>query len=88
MFTKVLVANRGEIALRVARTCERLGIDPIMVCTDLDEGAPHTNFEYVHRVESYLDIDSVLEAVRTSRAEAVHPGYGFLSENAALRAAP
>ena len=84
MFSKVLIANRGEIALRVARTCERLGIDPVMIRTDLDAGAPHTHFEYVHRVESYLDIDSVLEAVRTSRAEAVHPGYGFLSENAAF----
>ena len=81
---EVLIANRGEIALRVARTCERLGIDPVMIRTDLDAGAPHTHFEYVHRVESYLDIDSVLEAVRTSRAEAVHPGYGFLSENAAF----
>ena len=82
MFDRVLIANRGEIALRVARTCERLGIDPIMIHTDLDEGAPHAQAELVERVESYLDIDSVLEAVRRSGAEAVHPGYGFLSENA------
>jgi acetyl/propionyl-CoA carboxylase alpha subunit len=84
VFERVLIANRGEIALRVARTCERLGIEPIMIHTDLDAGVPHTHFEYDHRVESYLDIDSVLEAVRRSRAEAVHPGYGFLSENAAF----
>ncbi len=84
MFRSVLIANRGEIALRVARTCERIGVDPVMIYTDLDRGSPHTNFEYVHRVDSYLDVDSVLEAVRTSRAEAVHPGYGFLSENAAF----
>jgi acetyl-CoA/propionyl-CoA carboxylase biotin carboxyl carrier protein len=84
MFGRVLIANRGEIALRVARSCERLGIDPVMIHTDLDAGAPHTGFEHVRRVESYLDIDSVLEAVRTSQAEAVHPGYGFLSENAAF----
>jgi acetyl/propionyl-CoA carboxylase alpha subunit len=84
MFAKVLIANRGEIALRVARTCERLGIDPVMIHTDLDRDSPHTSFEDVHRLESYLDIDSVLEAVRASRADAVHPGYGFLSENAAF----
>jgi acetyl-CoA/propionyl-CoA carboxylase biotin carboxyl carrier protein len=84
MFDRVLIANRGEIAVRVARTCERLGIEPIMINTDLDRGAPHTSFEFVRRVESYLDIDSVLEAVRASGADAVHPGYGFLSENAAF----
>ncbi len=84
MFGSVLIANRGEIAVRVARTCERLGIDPIMICTDLDQAAPHANAEFVRSVTSYLDIDSVLDAVRTSGVEAVHPGYGFLSENAAF----
>jgi acetyl-CoA/propionyl-CoA/long-chain acyl-CoA carboxylase, biotin carboxylase, biotin carboxyl carrier protein len=84
MFSKVLIANRGEIAIRVARTCERLGIEPVMIYTDLDQDAPHATSEFVRRVESYLDIDSVLEAVRSSRADAVHPGYGFLSENAAF----
>ena len=84
MFDKVLIANRGEIAVRVARTCERLGIEPVMIHTDVDRGAPHTSFGQVRRVESYLAVDSVLEAVRSSGAQAVHPGYGFLSENAAF----
>ncbi|MXG88945.1 acetyl/propionyl/methylcrotonyl-CoA carboxylase subunit alpha [Nocardioides flavescens] len=81
-FRRLLVANRGEIALRIARTCEELGIDPVMIATELDRGAPHANAEFVRTVSSYLDIDSVLEAARSSRADAVHPGYGFLSENA------
>jgi acetyl-CoA/propionyl-CoA carboxylase biotin carboxyl carrier protein len=88
MFTKVLVANRGEIALRVMHTCERLGIATVAVHTDIDATAPHVRAagEAV-RVESYLDIDAVVTAAVASGAQAVHPGYGFLSERAAFAVA-
>jgi acetyl-CoA/propionyl-CoA carboxylase biotin carboxyl carrier protein len=85
MFDKVLIANRGEIALRVMRTCDRLGIATVAVHTDLDAAAPHVRAagEAV-RVESYLDIDAVVTAAKETGAQAVHPGYGFLSERAAF----
>ena len=85
MFDKVLIANRGEIALRVMRTCDRLGIATVAVHTDLDAAAPHVRAagEAV-RVESYLDIDAVVAAAKGTGAQAVHPGYGFLSERAAF----
>ena len=81
--TRVLVANRGEIARRVFATCRRLGIGTVAVYTDHDAASPHVA-EADHRVwiDSYLDVDSVISAARTSGADAVHPGYGFLSENA------
>ena len=79
----VLVANRGEIALRVFRTCRELGIQTIAIFTDLDADAPHVQAaDEAVRVESYLDIESVVAAARASGADAIHPGYGFLSERA------
>ncbi|TYL55396.1 ATP-grasp domain-containing protein [Nocardioides sp. BGMRC 2183] len=84
--SRVLVANRGEIALRVFRTCERVGLDHVAIHTDADADAdaPHAAVEHAVRVASYLDIDAVLDAARASGADAIHPGYGFLSENASF----
>jgi acetyl-CoA/propionyl-CoA carboxylase, biotin carboxylase, biotin carboxyl carrier protein len=77
----VLVANRGEIALRVFRTCARLGITTVAIFTDLDVEAPHVKAaDHALRVESYLDIGAVVAAAVEAGADAVHPGYGFLSE--------
>ncbi len=89
MFASVLVANRGEIALRVMRTCRRLGIRTIAVASDADWDAPHVHAadEAVRigagpAAESYLRADAILDAARATGADAVHPGYGFLSERA------
>ena len=89
MFDTVLIANRGEIALRVMRTCARLGIRTVALYTDADATAPHVRASVAaggdaRRVPSYLDIDAVVAAALDSGAEAVHPGYGFLSERAAF----
>jgi 3-methylcrotonyl-CoA carboxylase alpha subunit/acetyl-CoA/propionyl-CoA carboxylase biotin carboxyl carrier protein len=81
----VLVANRGEIALRVIRTCRRHGVRSIAIFTDLDADAPHVHAaDDAIRVESYLDIDAVVAAAVATGAAAIHPGYGFLSERAAF----
>jgi len=89
MFRKLLIANRGEIAVRIVRSAKRLGVRTVAVYSDADRDAPHVRAadEAIHigaapASESYLRIDRLLDAVEKSGAEAVHPGYGFLSENA------
>ncbi|HEY3776957.1 MAG TPA: biotin carboxylase N-terminal domain-containing protein, partial [Rhizomicrobium sp.] len=89
MFSKLLIANRGEIAIRVMRTAHRLGIATVAVYSDADANAAHVAIaDEAIRIgpaparESYLDIAAVISAAKASGAEAIHPGYGFLSENA------
>ena len=88
MFKKILIANRGEIACRVIKTARKMGIKTVAIYSDADRNALHVKMadEAIHigpspANESYIVIDKVMEAVRKSGAEAVHPGYGFLSEN-------
>ncbi len=92
MFKKILIANRGEIACRVIKTAKKLGIKTIAICSDPDENSPHVNMadDYINiggqtSSESYLVISKIIDALKKSNADAVHPGYGFLSENVQFR---
>jgi 3-methylcrotonyl-CoA carboxylase alpha subunit len=94
MIKRLLIANRGEIAIRIVRACRELGIETVAVYSEPDARAPHTfaadrsvDIGPAPPVESYLSIANVMAAARQTGADAIHPGYGFLSENAALAGA-
>ena len=89
MFKRVLIANRGEIAVRIIRACREMGIESVAVFSDVDRKALHVRkADYAYHIgaatasESYLNVEKILDVARRSQAEAIHPGYGFLSENA------
>ena len=88
MFTKILIANRGEIACRIIRACHNLGIAAVAVYSTADKDALHVQMADEAILvgeaaphDSYLNMDTILDAARKSGAQAIHPGYGFLSEN-------
>jgi len=96
MFKKILIANRGEIAIRIMRACKELGIRTVAVYSDADKDSLHTDVQFADEAihigtaspkESYLNLDVLIRAARASQADAIHPGYGFLSENASFAAA-
>jgi acetyl-CoA carboxylase biotin carboxylase subunit len=89
MFKRILIANRGEIAVRIIRACREMGIESVAVFSDVDRRALHVRkSDHAYHIgpatasESYLNIDKILDVAKKSGAEAIHPGYGFLSENA------
>ena len=92
MLKKILIANRGEIACRIIKTAQKMGIKTVSICSDPDTNSPHVNMsdECVNiggdtSIDSYLRIDKIIDAMKKSNAEGVHPGYGFLSENVNFR---
>ena len=89
MIKKILVANRGEIAIRVMRSCREMGIKSVAVFSEADRKSMHVRYaDEAYCIgpapsnESYLVIDNIIEVAKKTKAEAIHPGYGFLSENA------
>src|SRR3954469_12480448 len=89
MFKKILIANRGEIALRIIIACRELGIKTVAVYSQADEHALHVRYADedvcigpARSVDSYLNVPAILSAAEVTGADAIHPGYGFLSENA------
>ena len=86
---KVLIANRGEIAIRIMRSCREMGIDTVAVFSDADRTSMHVRYaDQAYNIgpapswESYLNMDKIIETAKKCGADAIHPGYGFLSENA------
>ena len=89
VFRRVFIANRGEVAERVSRTCRRMGITPVVAVTDPDVGAAwlaHVEVARIGGPRAYLDADAIIAAARSTRCSALHPGWGFLSENALFAA--
>ncbi|MGH6815279.1 MAG: biotin carboxylase N-terminal domain-containing protein, partial [Hyphomicrobiaceae bacterium] len=94
MFVKILIANRGEIACRIVKTCRRLGVGTVAVYSQADSQARHVRLADEAVLigpaparESYLRIEAILDAAKKTGAQAIHPGYGFLSENEDFAAA-